>query len=52
MIAEKADDEPGVLLADLDVTKVADARDKIPALKHDRDFALDLVSATQTKAVA
>ncbi len=52
VIAEKADDAPGVLLAELDVSKVADAREKIPALKHDRDFTLDLVSAAQAKAVA
>jgi predicted amidohydrolase len=52
VIAEKADDEPGILFADLDMTKVADAREKIPALKHDREFTLDLVSAAQTKAVA
>lgn len=52
VVAEKADEEPGVLMADLDVTKVADARAKIPALKHDRDFKLDVVSALQSKAVA
>ncbi|CAJ1442209.1 MAG: carbon-nitrogen hydrolase family protein [Hyphomicrobiales bacterium] len=52
VVAEKADEEPGVLMADLDVTKVADARAKIPALKHDRDFKLDVVPALQSKAVA
>ncbi|GAB5510019.1 MAG: carbon-nitrogen hydrolase family protein [Hyphomicrobiales bacterium] len=44
VVAEKADDEPGVLLADIDLAKVAEARAKVPALKHDRTFALDDVS--------
>lgn len=52
VVAEKADEEPGVLMADLDVAKVADARTKIPALKHDRDFGLETVPASQSKAVA
>lgn len=52
VVAEKADEQPGVLMADLDVTKVADARAKIPVLKHDRDFKLDVVPALQSKAVA
>lgn len=45
IIAEKADDEPGVLFADIDLAKVSDARAKVPALKHDRRFALDDVGA-------
>lgn len=45
VIAEKADEEPGVLLAEIDLAKVADARAKVPALKHDRTFALDDRSA-------
>jgi len=52
VVAEKGDEEPGVLMADLDVTKVADARAKIPALKHDRDFVRETVPASQSKAVA
>lgn len=44
VVAEKADDEPGVLLAGIDLAKVAEARAKVPALKHDRTFALDDVS--------
>jgi len=31
-------DEPGILLAQLDIAKVADARSRIPALLHDRDL--------------
>lgn len=52
VVAEKGDDEPGVLMADLDLDKVADARQKIPALQHDRDFQLDVASVAQPKAVA
>jgi len=52
IVAEKHDDEPGVLMADLDVAKVADARAKIPALTHDRDFTLETVSLSPSKAVA
>jgi deaminated glutathione amidase len=33
-------DEPGVLVVDIDVTKVADVRARIPALVHARDFGL------------
>lgn len=51
VIAQKADDEPGVLLAELDLAAVADARAKIPALTHDRAFTVDVVSATR-RAVA
>jgi predicted amidohydrolase len=50
VIAEKNDDAPGVLLADLDMALVADARSRIPALKHDRTFSLDAVSAAHSKS--
>ncbi len=33
-------EEPGVVLADIDLSKVDEARDKIPALTHDRDVGL------------
>lgn len=52
IVAEKADEEPGVLMAELDIAKVAAARAKIPALRHDRDFTLDVVPAARSKAVA
>lgn len=41
VMAEKADDESGVLFATLDLSRVGDARTKVPALKHDRPFELD-----------
>jgi len=34
--------EPGVVYADIDVSKVEKARSRIPALRHDRGFKLDL----------
>lgn len=52
VIGEKADDESGVVLADMDTQKVADARAKIPALGHDRAFDLDVVATGAPRAVA
>ncbi len=38
IVAKLDHDEPGVLIADLDLTQVDVARGKIPALMHDREF--------------
>jgi len=38
VLAEKADDEPGVILADLDLDAVAIARRRIPSLGNDQDI--------------
>jgi predicted amidohydrolase len=51
VIAEKADDEPGVLFAEIDFGAVADARTKIPALAHDRSFELDHIAIGTKRAV-
>jgi len=55
IIAELAHDEPGVLIADIDLADVKKARSKIPNLANSRDFVLEdvphLVKAS-TKAVA
>ncbi len=40
VIAKLDDDEPGVLMADLDLAKCETARRRIPALAHDRGFTL------------
>ncbi len=40
-ILAEAGTEPCVIYADIDTGEVADARRRIPALKHDRDFTLD-----------
>jgi predicted amidohydrolase len=39
VIAEKADDEPGVIFADIDLEAVRDARTRIPVIANERDFA-------------
>jgi len=39
VVAKLDDDNPGVLMADLDLSAVDAARAKIPALGHDREFA-------------
>jgi len=39
-ILADAGKEPGVIIADIDLTEVDQARNKIPALQHDREFVL------------
>ena len=39
MIAKFDHDEPGVLIADLDLDKVAEARAKVPAWMTDAEFS-------------
>jgi predicted amidohydrolase len=39
-IIAEAGEEPGVIMADLDLDQVVAARSRIPALRHDRDYAL------------
>ena len=43
IIAERAEDSPGVLLAMLDLRDVAKARAQIPALSHDRPFTVETI---------
>jgi len=45
--AEAAGVEPGVIIADIDLTLVAEARARIPSLEHDRPF--EVVHAPPTK---
>jgi predicted amidohydrolase len=40
-ILAEAGDEPGIIVADIDPAKVAEARARVPALTHDRPFTLD-----------
>ncbi|WP_332701398.1 carbon-nitrogen hydrolase family protein [Devosia sp.] len=40
IIAELDHDEPGILVADIDASLVADARERIPALANARNFAV------------
>lgn len=39
-ILAEAGDEPGIITADIDPAKVAEARARVPALTHDRPFTL------------
>ncbi len=38
-VVSDAGTEPGVTFADIDLAEVAKARDRVPSLSHDRDFA-------------
>jgi len=38
-VLAEAGETPGVIVADLDLAKVDEARSMVPALRHDRDFA-------------
>jgi deaminated glutathione amidase len=42
-VLSDAGTEPGVTFADIDLAEVASARDRIPALSHDRDFTGPIV---------
>jgi predicted amidohydrolase len=45
--------EPGVILAEVDLALVADARQRIPSLQHGRPFRVDVVApAPQTRAAS
>ena len=43
MLAE-AGTEPGVILAEIDPAKVAEPRQRIPALKHGRPFRVEIAA--------
>jgi predicted amidohydrolase len=43
VVAEAAHDEPGVLFAEIDTARIAEARARVPSLGHDREFALPVV---------
>ena len=40
IIAEAQGDAPGVVFADIDLAKVAEARGRVPSLEHDRTFTV------------
>jgi predicted amidohydrolase len=44
-VLAEAGTEPGVVLAEIDPAKVADARQRIPALKHGRPFRVEIAAA-------
>jgi predicted amidohydrolase len=49
VLAEGGED-PGVIFADIDLAASAEARARIPALKHDRDFAVEIVGHEPARA--
>ena len=50
VLAEAANDEPGVILAGIDMERIASARRKVPSLGHDRGFILP--EAAQARRVS
>jgi predicted amidohydrolase len=52
-VLAEAGTEPGVILAEVDLALVADARQRIPSLQHGRPFHVDVVApAPQTRAAS
>jgi predicted amidohydrolase len=49
-VVADAGEEPGYVVADLDLGRVAEARQAIPSLRHDRDFAMPIVAASSAAA--
>jgi predicted amidohydrolase len=46
IVAEAANDEPGVIVAEIDTSLSAEARKKIPNLRNARDFAISRIETT------
>ena len=49
-VVADAGEEPGYIVADLDLNRVAQARQSIPTLRHDRDFAMPVRAASRAAA--
>jgi len=47
ILAEADHDEPGVIIADIDLAQSAAARQKIPNLRNARDYAMEIVGAAE-----
>ena len=52
VLADTGGAEPGVILAEIDLAAVADARARIPSLQHARPFTIERVGAPPTAAHA
>ena len=50
VLAECDHDDPDYAIADIDLARVAEARQRIPALKHDRPFELDRIDTGERPA--
>jgi predicted amidohydrolase len=44
-VLAEAGEEPGVIFADIDLAQSADARARIPSLKHGREFGVEIATA-------
>ena len=44
-VLAEAGEEPGVIFADIDLAQSADARARIPSLKHGREFEVEIATA-------
>ena len=49
-VLAEAGDEPGVIMAEIDITKVMDARTRIPTMKHARQIGVQRSGATSEAA--
>jgi predicted amidohydrolase len=49
-VLAEAGEEPGVIFADIDLAASAEARARIPALKHGREFEVEIVGASPQPA--
>ncbi|MBC8012651.1 MAG: carbon-nitrogen hydrolase family protein [Methyloceanibacter sp.] len=49
-VLAEAGEEPGVIFADIDLAASAEARARIPALKHGREFEVEIVRASPQQA--
>ncbi|MEI2387351.1 carbon-nitrogen hydrolase family protein [Breoghania sp. JC706] len=52
VLAEADHDEPGFILADIDVDEVAKARGRVPALANERPFTIETVALSHTEPVS
>ncbi|PTW59153.1 putative amidohydrolase [Breoghania corrubedonensis] len=52
ILAEADHDEPGFVLAEIDVDEVAKARGRVPALANERPFTIETVALSQTEPVS
>lgn len=48
-VLAEADDKPGVILAEIDLQKVSDARGRIPALRHTRPISVRVIENAKSK---
>jgi predicted amidohydrolase len=52
IVAEAADAQPTVIVADVNPAEVQEARARIPSLQHDRPFEISRASAVESRAAS